>query len=128
MGVERIANRQRQIIVDDHVACRRQPESDDVMDVETMEAGAVNAADRVRKNEAAEDEIHRRPDEGADEIPERDIERRLQAAPDGDEKLRGRCCTDDENRNFGIKRKLARFEAMIEAQSQADDACHKAEI
>ena len=35
---------------------------------------------------------------------------------------------DDENRNFGEERQLARFEAVIVAERQRDEAGHQAEV
>src|ERR1700730_12635466 len=81
VGKKRIADADREKIVDQHVACRRDPKSNDVVDVKTVEGRAVDAGNRVGQDEAAKDEIHCRPDKGSDQIPERDIERRLKALP-----------------------------------------------
>ena len=65
-------------------------------------------------------EIHRRPDEGADEIPQRDVERRLQPARDGDQELRGRDGADGEDRDLGEERELARLKAVVLAEQERD--------
>ena len=66
-------------------------------------------------------EIHRRPHEGADQIPERDIERWLEAPRDGDQELRGRHGDNEEDRDLGKQRELARFEAVVFAERQRDE-------
>ena len=43
MSVERIAHADREEIVDEHVTGRRDPQADDVVDVETVEGRAVDA-------------------------------------------------------------------------------------
>ena len=51
VGVDRIAHADRQEIVDQHVAGRREPQPDDVVDVEAVEGRAVDAGDRVGQDE-----------------------------------------------------------------------------
>ena len=128
MRVERIAHADREEIVDEHVAGRRDPQADDVVDVKTVECGAVDARDRVGQDEAAQNQIERRPDESPDEIPERDVKRRLEALTDGDQELRGGGRGDYENRNFGEERQLARFEPVILAEPQPDETGHQADV
>src|SRR3546814_3979067 len=62
----------RQVVVDQHVAGRRDPQADDVVDEEAMPGRAVDAGEAEGKDEGAEDEVHHRPHEGADEVPEGD--------------------------------------------------------
>ena len=121
MGIERIAYADRQEVVDQHVTRGRDPESDDVVDVEAVESGAVDARDRVGQDEAAQHEIHRRPHEGPDQIPQRDIERRLEALRDGEEELCRRRRDDDEDGDLGEQRELARLQAVILGERQRDE-------
>ena len=69
----------------------------------------------------AQHEIHRRPHEGPDQVPERDIERWLEAPADGDQELYGCHRHDEEERDLGEQRKLARFEAVVVAERQRDE-------
>ena len=43
MGVERILHAEREEVIDQHIACRRDPQADDVVNVETVEGRAVDA-------------------------------------------------------------------------------------
>ena len=43
VAIDRIAHADRQEIVDEHVARRREPQSDDVVNVEAVEGRAVDA-------------------------------------------------------------------------------------
>src|SRR3546814_5903189 len=87
----------RQVVVDQHVAGRRDPQADDVVDEEAMPGRAVDAGEAEGKDEGAEDEVHHRPHEGVDEVPEGDIELRLEAPGDGDEKLRRHHARSEEH-------------------------------
>ena len=120
VGVDRIAHAERQEIVDQHVAGRRQPKSDDVVDVEAVEGGAVDAGDHVGQDDA-QHEIHRRPDESADQVPERDVERRFQPLRYGHQELCGGDGADQEQRNLRKQRKLARLQAVVLAEHQRDE-------
>jgi len=43
MSVERILHAEREEVIDQHIACRRDPQADDVVNVETVEGRAVDA-------------------------------------------------------------------------------------
>ena len=53
---QRIARANGKEIVDQHIPGRRQPQPDDVVDVETVECRAVDAGNRVGQDKAAEHE------------------------------------------------------------------------
>ena len=108
MSVERIAHAERQEIVDEHVTRRRYPQADDVVDVEAVEGRTVDACDRVGEDEAAQHQVHRRPHEGGDQVPEGHVERRLEPlrrSSSGTVPLHD--ATTIEDRNFGEQRELA---------------------
>src|SRR5207244_2250319 len=70
VAVERISNACWEKVIDQHIAGRSDPEPDDVVEVETMQGGVVNAGDGVRNDEVAEGPVDIHPDERGDEIPE----------------------------------------------------------
>src|SRR3546814_5457762 len=107
----------RTVVVEQHVAVRRMPQADDVVDEEAMPGRAVDAGEAEGKDEGAEDEVHHRPHEGADEVPEGDIELRLEAPGDGDEKLRRHHADDDEDHEVDGEGELAGLEALVPARS-----------
>src|SRR3546814_2520320 len=82
----------------------------------------VCSSDLEGKDEVAEDEVHHRPHEGADEVPEGDIELRLEAPGDGDEKLRRHHADDDEDHEVDGEGELAGLEALVPAQCQRQQA------
>src|SRR6266700_5347334 len=122
MSIERIAHADRKEVVDQRIARRRDPEADDVMDVEAMECRTVYPGNRVGQNEASQHQIHRRPYEGGDQIPERDVELRFEALCDGHDELRSRSGYYDEHGNFSEERELARFKTVVRPERQRYEA------
>src|ERR1700747_2737313 len=113
VSVKRITHADGKEVVDQHIARRRDPEADDVMDIEAMECRTVNPGNRVGQDEASQDEIHRRPDEGGDQIPKRDVELRFEALRDGHDELRRRSSYYDEHGDFSEEGELAGFKAVV---------------
>ena len=118
MSIERIAHADRKEVVDQHIARRRDPEADDVMDVEAVECRAVYPGNRVGQDEASQNQIHRRPYEGGDQIPERDVELRFEALCDGHDELRSRGGYYNEHGNFSEERELAGFKTVVRPERQ----------
>src|SRR5271168_4176131 len=100
MRVQRILHADRQEVVDEDVAGRRDPQADDIVNVKAVEGGAVYARDGVGQDEAAENKIEGRPDEGADQIPECNIEGGFEAPTYRDQELAGSRRGDNENGEF----------------------------
>src|SRR5205807_8668477 len=62
------------------------------------------------------------------QIPQRDIERRLEALRDGEEELCRRRRDDDEDGNLGEQRELARLQAVILGERQRDEPRRQADV
>src|SRR5277367_639306 len=128
MRVERIAHADGEKVVDDDVTRGGYPKADDVVDVKSVEGCAVDARNRVGKNEAAENEVQSRPDKSPDQIPQCDVKRRLEPSTDRDQELAGGYRGDDENGDLRKEREFAGFQSVVGAEHQPDQAGQQGDV
>ena len=118
--VDGVPDARGQEVVDQHVAGRRDPEPDDVVDEQAVPGRVVDTRDVVRAQDE-EDEVHVRPDEGRDEIPQGDVERRLPAVLDRHQELHGQGQDRQEDDDDVDQGELPGLPAPVEAGGEEDD-------
>ena len=129
MAVQGGFDSQRQEVIHQCQTGRRDPQSDHIMDVEPVQGGIADAGHRhVGQDDVAENQIHRRPDQRCQRIPQRDVEAFFLAQEYRRQNLAADNRQDHPAQYVERPLELSRFKSQVVTHQQRDRAGDQKDI